>query len=101
MKKIILLTLLVVLTCSYCFAFPYEIELLTSEETSALSDEALVDIYIEAKIEVNASKIFFGRSGFTPKDYKKYKELLGYIVRVRQEMHDRDIDAPPVDEWLR
>ena len=82
-------------------AFLYDIQMLSVEDIDKLSDDKLNGAYVEAKIELAASRTFHGKSGFTPKEYQKHKELLEYIVRLRREMLERQLEAPPVDEWLR
>jgi len=102
MKRIILLLLAVLLISNPALAFLYDdVKFLSVEEIKKLSDEDLIQTYIDAKIETNASKTFHANAGFnSAKDYKKYKELLVLIIRLRQELELRGKEAPPVDEWL-
>ena len=82
-------------------AFLYEVGILTTEEIEDLKDDKLLEVYTEAMIERKASETFHGRAGFAPKEYAAYKQLLGLISRIRQEMSTRELDVPPIDEWIR
>ena len=82
-------------------AFLYDYPILTKEEVKALSDAELVSAYIDAKIELDASRTFHGKAGFTPKEYNKHKDLLNYIIKLRLEMQLRDMEVPPIDDWIR
>ena len=101
MKKIMLLLIAAVFVASTAFAFLNDVEILTKEAVKGLSNEKLVEVYINAKIEAEANKIFHGKAGFTPKEYAQFKDLLAFIIKLRQEMSERNLDAPPIDEWLR
>ena len=101
MKRWICAVLISCLLATNAFAFLYEVKVLTREEIKALKDDQLLDTFIAAKIEVEASKSFHGKAGFNPKEYEQFKELLGLIVRLHQEMKTRELEVPPVDEWLR
>lgn len=100
MKIISLILSLLLFLSTSASAFLYEVKILTDAEINKLTDKELVDNFIAAKIEVDASKTFHGKAGFTPKEYDKYKLLLGFVIQLRQEMQERGIEAPPVDEWL-
>ena len=101
MKKIFLALMFCLLLSSRVLAFSYETDLLSKEAVKKLTNEELLDKFIDAKIEVEASKTFHGKAGFSVKEYAQYKELLGFIIRLRQEMLTRELDVPPIDEWLR
>lgn len=101
MKKIIVLAFVLALLCSPAQAFLYDLAVPAKEEITAMPDEKLVDFYIDILIERKAAEAFHGKAGFSPKEYGKFKELLGLIVDLRKEMVKRKLEAPPVDEWLR
>ncbi|MDP8212993.1 MAG: hypothetical protein P9X22_06880 [Candidatus Zapsychrus exili] len=101
MKKVIIFLTIFLLFCGPALAFIYEISIPTQEEIKRLKDDEIIEIYIDVMIERKASEAFHGKAGFTPKEYTKFKELLGFIVRLRQEMSKRELEAPPIDEWLR
>ncbi|MCA9406736.1 MAG: hypothetical protein KC684_09370, partial [Candidatus Omnitrophica bacterium] len=97
----VILTIVLTLFCAPAFAFLYEVVIPTDEEIAAMADDKILDYYISVLIERKAAETFHGKAGFTPKEYNKFKELLGLIVVLRQEMLKREIDVPPVEEWLR
>lgn len=101
MKKICILSLVFLLVTSPVFAFLNEVEILPADKITKLTDDELLNKYIEVKIEAEASREFHGQAGFTPKEYERFKAMLRYIVNIRQEMSKRKMEAPPVDEWLR
>ena len=102
MKRNALLILLsLFLWTSQAGAFLYEIPMKTKEEIKAASDADLMGAYIDAKIELDASRTFHNEAGLTPKEYTKHKELLNYIVKLRLEMQIRELEVPPIDDWLK
>lgn len=101
MKKWLLTGLLVVLLVGPASAFLYEVKQYTYEELKELSNEEIIEVYTESIIERTASESFHGKAGFTPREYKKFKELLNLIVKCRHEMLRRELDVPPINEWLR
>lgn len=101
MKKILSAFLIFSFLCTTAFAFLYEVKIYSKEELKKLNNDALVELYTSALIEREASETFHGKAGFTPKEYESYKDLLGLIVRIRQEMVARDLQPPPIDEWLK
>ena len=101
MKRIVTLFIIITLFCTPALAFLYEVVIPTDEEITAMTDEKLMDYYISVFIERKAAETFHGKAGFSPKEYVKFKELLGLIVVLRQEMLKREMDVPPVEEWLR
>ncbi len=92
---VILLSILVFVGSSA--AFIYELKTLDKKEIAKLSDEELIDAYLEVMIEFKASSMFHETSGFTPKDYEKYKALLRYRIYLEVEMNKRELEAPDVD----
>jgi hypothetical protein len=101
MKKIFVTLLLVGALATQAFAFLSDMKVLTKEEIGKLSDTEIVEVYTSAIIERKATEAFHANAGFTPKEYDAFKELLGFIVRLRQEMLNRNVTVPPVDEWLK
>ena len=101
MKKMIPFVLTFCLITSLAFAFLYEVKILSKEELKKLTNDGIVELYTSALIEREASEVFHGKAGFSPKEYENYKELLGLVIRIRQEMLDRDLQPPPIDEWLK
>ena len=71
------------------------IQVLEQKEITALTDENLMDVYIDVLVEMEASKTFHSTSGFTPKEYKKYKALLNYRLLLLFEIQRRKLELPP------
>lgn len=71
-----------------------EIKILSSKELAALDDDKLTEVFIDVLVEIDAAKVFHSTSGFTPKQYKKYKELLKYRMWLLWEVHRRKIEIP-------
>ena len=97
MKKIICLGIVVLTLSVNAFAYLSEIKFLPKSEIAKLSDEALLDAYIEAVVELKASETFHATSGFTPKEYDNYKDLLRYKILLVQEIDKRKLAAPRMD----
>ncbi len=81
----------------YCLAaFPAdEVTILEQKDIVLLPDDKLIEIYIDVLAEMEASKTFHATSGFTPKEYKKYKDLVKYRLRLMFELHRRKLELPP------
>lgn len=83
------------------FAWLYDFPILSKEEIKALDEVEILNAYIDVKIELDASRTFHGKAGFTPKEYKRHKDLLNLVIKIRLEMQLREMDVPPIDEWIR
>ena len=93
--------MLLLLLTTQSYAFLYEVKILTPSEITNLSNDQILEVFKSAVIERKASEAFHGRAGFSPKEYEKYKELLGLIIDIREEMAKREMNVPPLEEWLR
>jgi hypothetical protein len=71
-----------------------EVKVLEAKEISLLSDDKLVEAYIDAMVEIEGAKVFHSTSGFTPKEYKKYKGILKYRMQLLFEIYRRKIAIP-------
>ena len=100
-KRILLSIFVFLVTTTFAHAFLYEVTIPTTAEIKKLSNDQLVELYTDILIERETSEIFHGKAGFKPSEYQKYKELLHLIVNLRREMAERDMQPPPVEEWLR
>ncbi len=102
MKKYLLAFILLALLATSAQAVMSDMKILAKDEIAKLTNEKLIDVYIETKVEIAASKTFYCNSGFsTLKEYDKYKELLTYVIYLQQEMQKKGVIPPPVDEWIR
>jgi hypothetical protein len=88
---------LTVLPASSSFAaFPSdEISVLEQKDIAKLPDDKLLENYIDVLTEMEATKAFHATSGFTPKEYKKYKEIVKYRIQILFEIHRRKLEIPP------
>ncbi len=74
-----------------------EVVILEQSEIGKLSDTQLVDTYIEVIVDLEAGKTFHTTSGFKPKEYTAYKNLLRYRIRLLMEMQKRGLEAPSLN----
>ena|SRR3989338_1580227 len=95
--KIIILLTAIFIPVTQSFAFLYEVQVLDREKIGKLSDAVLLDTYIDTVVEIQASQDFHRTAGFTPKEYKQYKELLRYRINLIQEIKKRKLDLPLTD----
>lgn len=72
-----------------------DIKVLTQKEIALLSDDRLVDAYMDVLVEMEAGKTFHTTSGFKPREYARYKEILKYRLLLRFEIHRRKLEVPP------
>ncbi len=76
-------------------SFPSEdIQVLDLKAIAALTDEKLVENYIDMLSEIEASRAFHTTSGFTLKEYNKYKELIKYRLSLLFEINRRKLEIP-------
>lgn len=102
MKRLAVLLILLLCWTGPGEAFLYNLKMLTEVEVSALSDEELQSVYLEAKIEQKASAEFHQGAGFSnAREYEKRKQLLRFIIYLHREMERRGITPDPVDSWLQ
>jgi len=76
------------------FAFLYQIQVLDKTAIRRLSDEKLMDAYVDVLVEVEASTAFHQTSGFKPSDYRKFKDLIRYRILLKQEIEKRKLESP-------
>jgi hypothetical protein len=97
MKKILSFLILVLFLGTNTFALPIEITILPKEEIVKLSDQQLIDIYVDVLVELETAKTFYSRSGFQPKEIKIFKDLVRYRVLIIMEMYKRKIEFPKTE----
>ncbi len=94
MKRIISLCVMMFMLTSQAFALEADIKILTKDEIAKLSDASLLEAYTEACVEIEAAKAFHNTSGFMPKEYKNFKDLLRYKFTLLTEIKKRKLEAP-------
>ena len=77
-------------------AFLYDIPVSDQPTIAALSDEKLLDTYVEVLIEMEASTTFSRTAGFNKPEYEKYKNLIRYRVRLMNELKQRRLEVPSI-----
>jgi hypothetical protein len=76
-------------------SFPSEdIVVLEVKDIAVLTDEKLVDNYIDILSEIEATRAFHATSGFTLKEYAKYKDIVKYRLRMLFEINHRKLEIP-------
>ena len=93
LRGILCLMICCVAVPSISYGFLYDIVILEKSEISKLSDEALIDNYIDVLVEMEASKSFHEISGFSTEGYKKYKDLIRYRIRLSIEVEKRGLEV--------
>jgi len=97
LKKVLMLVLLF---CSFsaglAHAFLFEITPIDRAAIQKLTDENLIDAYINVMIELEAVNSFYNNAGFKPKEYEQYKALLRFRTDLLMEMQRRGIEAPKI-----
>ena len=99
MKTIIATLILCVFMIPKVMAYLPEITVLEKKDIVKLADDKLVDAYEDLLVELEASKAFHYTSGFVPKEYKAYKDLLKYRMLLLMEIHSRNIELPQLERW--
>ena len=79
-------------------AYMDDLEILEQKDIVQLKDVQLMDRFIDVLVEMEASKTFHTTSGFTPKEYTAYKNLLRYRIQLLMEIHKRGLEAPSLDK---
>lgn len=71
-----------------------EVVILEQPDIEKLTETQLIDTYIDVIVELEAARAFYTTSGFKPKEYNAYKNLLRYRIRLQMEMQKRGMEAP-------
>lgn len=75
---------------------PEDIEVLDAKSIAALSDQQLIDNYINILAEIEAARAFHTTSGFSVKEYEKYKQIIKYRISLLFEINRRKMEVPQV-----
>lgn len=76
------------------FSVQPTVKILTEEEITKLSDKDLLNAYIDVAVEIQAQTSLHAASGYMPKEYESYKELLRYRVLLINEIKKRKLEVP-------
>ena len=74
--------------------FPSDVIVLDKSGIVKLTDDQLIDTYENTLVEIDASRSFHATSGFSPKEYKDYKNLLKFRLLLLVEIHSRNLELP-------
>ncbi|MFA5261404.1 MAG: hypothetical protein WC450_09265, partial [Candidatus Omnitrophota bacterium] len=66
--------------------FLYSVPVLDQQAVQALSDEQLLEVYVDVLVDLEASTTFSRTAGFNKNEYVKFKELIHYRVRLINEI---------------
>ncbi len=80
------------------FSYPSAVTVLDTKEIVKLSDTALAAVYVDAIIELEAITMFHKTSGFNPKEYQEYKNLLRFRYELKSELQRRKLDIPAIEQ---
>ena len=80
------------------WAYLSTLTVLDKTQIVKLSDDKLLDTYIDVLIELQAGRAFHTTSGFSPKEYDNYKQLLRYRILLLQEIDKRKLQASRADD---
>ena len=94
MKRTFLVLLAFLLLAAPVFAFTSALKTLDKKEIAKLTDEQLTDDYLDAVVELEASRAFHATSGFSVKEYDAYKDLIKYRLLLLMEIHSRNLEMP-------
>lgn len=95
LKKLILVVLMSVsLTPVARAIYPSDVIILDKAGIARLTDDQLIDAYENTLVEIQASQSFHATSGFSPKEYKEYKNLLKFRLLLVVEIHSRNLEIP-------
>ena len=94
-KKFTLAMMLVLFLTPLSMAeFASDVTILDKKDISKLSDEQLIDAYMNTLVEIEADRSFHTTSGFSAKEYKDFKDLLKYRLMLLVEIHSRNLELP-------
>jgi len=93
-KFALIMTLFLCLSPVARAEYPSDVTILDKGSIARLSDDQLINAYEDTLVEIEASKTFHTTSGFSPKEYKDYKELLKYRLLLLVEIHSRNLELP-------
>ena len=79
-------------------AMESNITILDRSGIKGLSDDKLLDVYIDVIVELKAIESFHTTSGFTPKEYDNYKQLLRYKILLLEQIDERKLKVPRLDD---
>ncbi len=100
MRNLILAALIIVASIPSVFAgFASDVVIINDDEIAKLSDEKLVDTYVDTLVDIEANKTFHTTSGFSPKDFREFKDTIKFRYKLITEIHKRGLEIPQFDRF--
>ena len=85
---------------SQSFSYPSAVTVLDNKEIAKLSDSALTAMYVDTAIEFEAMNMFHKTSGFSPREYQGYKDLLRFRYELKSELQRRKLEVPVIEQQV-
>jgi phenylacetate-coenzyme A ligase PaaK-like adenylate-forming protein len=79
--------------------FDSDLKILEKKDIHKLTDEQLIDAYLNTMVEIEANRAFHTTAGFTPKEFKAYKDLLKFRLELLLETHSRNLEIPQFERY--
>lgn len=95
--KVVMLLLGFLIWTTASFAYLSDIKVIPAKEIEKLTDDSLSSVYFDVLIELHAINVNHQGSGFSPNEYKQFKELLRYQYALRKELQKRQLDIPKLE----
>jgi len=94
-KKLALTMMMVLFLTPLSMAeFASDVTVLDKKDITRLSDDQLIDAYMNTLVEIEANRSFHATSGFSAKEFKNFKDLLKYRLMLMVEIHSRNLELP-------
>ena len=96
MRKIFAALLCTLMLCTSAFTqnFLFNMTPLDKPAIVKLSDEQLIENYIDVLVEVEALRTFYAKGGLVPKEYAQFKAIVKYKILLVQEINKRKLEVP-------
>lgn len=80
-------------------AYTSTLVILDKKDISKLTDEQLLNTYMDTVVDVQARKDFFWHFGLAGKDLDEYKAAMKYRLLLLMEIHSRNLDIPQFERY--
>ena len=80
-------------------SFNSDVTILEKKDIAHLTDDKLIDAYMDTIVEIEAIRSFHNTSGFSSKDFKDFKALLKYRLELLMEIHSRNLEIPQFERY--
>jgi len=95
--KVCLLVFSLLMVASTSFAYLSDIKIIPTKDIEKLTDDGLGGVYFDVLIELTAITANHQGSGFSPNEYKQFKELLRYQYNLKRELQKRQLEIPKIE----